>query len=358
MNISLQTIIKNLNKNNTQILGLGYFTNGNGNYWKFSGTFIKELMNSHGALDVFLNEPYPLTHKLNAVINNREDLILNGDYDHADSHPLKEYLNSVGNDHQEFVVFLKVLNDLGNSGKTINLFGVGSLVKKSDYNLVSDKYEQPEYVHKLYPNLQVDDNGLHDEMKKGNYGIDDPDMYMQLMINYFRTDGRMGIIIANDTKIQKVKVGNYETLGYKLDQQLGNKYACLGTTGNEGKLLFAGRLKSDYQIRKTKVEPDMELFEKPKVFDFKDSGSFQRYIKRRKLDKDGDVLLKVERDLNVHYYRSNELKSDQDDKENFSNVDDLDYVMYFKDVEPCHLLIVKEDEEPVPDPAIFKSDRI
>jgi hypothetical protein len=346
MNINKDRLIKEINNKGIMLLGIGFFTNGIANYWKFLNDFISKMGKTRNTLDIFIDEPHPLIKNVDNIIKNKVDIKLSGDYNYAYDHPLRRYLSNVGNDHQEFLMFMKILNDLYNLGKKVNIYGIGSLLKRSDLNLIKTKYENKKYIKKFYPELANYDKKTKNFMKSLSYGIKDSENYMFNMIKYLKNPNSLGVIIANNTILENNKIKNFKSLGYMLNNEFGKKYKSVGTTGNKGKIRFIGLFKNKFQNKNVKVYPEFELFKKPKSIKFKDLGSFQRVIKNRELrGKKKDLIIKMTKDINAHYYRSNELLSDIDDKTNYSNVNNLDYVVYFNEVKPTHNIIVKKKKD-------------
>src|SRR5438876_12184013 len=103
---SFDEIIDRVNSGKVSLMGLGCFSYGVANYWLFARSMIKDVAKVKDKIDIFLEDPYPLTERLNRVINGSADLKLAGDYKYTEDHPLRRYVRNIGYDSTDFLQFL------------------------------------------------------------------------------------------------------------------------------------------------------------------------------------------------------------------------------------------------------------
>jgi hypothetical protein len=330
-------IIDRVNSGKISLLALGCFSYGVANYWLFARSMIKDVAKVKDKIDIFLEDPYPLTERLNKVINGKADMKLAGDYKYTEDHPLHNYVRNIGYDSTDFLQFLGDLEELNRSGKQINIYGVGPLLTKSDLNLIQSIDERAAKVREFYPKLPSNKFA-----KEHSYGIKDPDGYTAAYVkDLMDRNGNFGIIIGHDDLIQSVKLERLETAGYKLKQMFKDKYIAIGTTGNTGKITFAGELTPEFQKRNTRIYSELNMFKVPEPRDLNDNGSFQNYANNKFKPKTNRTYLKVLKDSDLSYYSSPEIMIDMTDGNKYNTLGGLDYVVYFKEVSPTNNLIVK-----------------
>ena len=246
---NLNEIEKDIANNKIKLLGLGCFTYGFSNYWLLVREMICAIAESKEKFDIFLEEPYPLTEKLNDVIHGKFDLKLDGDYEYFEEHPLKGYVQNIGYDSTDFLQFIKLLQDLVKSGVKINLYGVGPILSKNDMNLIMDHKERVDKILKYYPNLKN-----HKVINKLEYGLTDPEFYTySLIMDITLKNKNFSLFIGHVDLVQKLKLGRYETVGYKLDKMLHGDYVTIGTSGDEGSITFVAKIEPGKQQNNVKI---------------------------------------------------------------------------------------------------------
>jgi len=330
-------VVEKVRLGKISLLGLGCFSYGVANYWLFARSMIKDVSRIKDKIDVFLEDPYPLTEQLNRVINGISDLKLAGDYKYTEDHPLRHYVKNVGYDSTDFLLFLGDLQELNRSGKQVNIYGVGPLLTKSDFNLIQSIDERAAKIKEFYPKLPVNSFA-----KAHDYGIKDPNEYTAAYItNLMTRNGNFGIIIGHDDLVQSIKLDRFETTGYKLKQEFKNRYVSIGTTGNAGQVTFVGELTPTFQKRNTQIYPELNMYRYPEPKELDDNGSFQNYVNNRFKPKTNNTYVKVLKGSDLSYYSSHEIMTDMTDGNKYDTIGGLDYILFFKEVSPTTKLIAK-----------------
>ena len=191
-------------------------------------------------------------------------------------------------------------------------------------------------------------------ISKLEYGLTDPEFYTySLIMDLMLKNKNFSLFVGHVDLVQKLKLGRYDTVGYKLDKMLHKSYVAVGTSGAEGKVTFVAKIEPGKQQNNVKIYSNYLVYEKPMEIELKDIGTLQKYVRLRMKPKGNIVYLKPMEDSDLSYYRSGEIMFNMEDSKNYNRLKNVDYHVYYDKVTPTGRIIVHEEDEPEIDPEMF-----
>lgn len=334
---NVDNLVHNLSKDNNKIIGFGCFSYGINEYWATVISMIQLLLQYDKRLDIALEDIYPKTKNINDIINRKSQFVIGGDYYYNSQYPLESYA-SPEYDSIEFLNFIQYLLHLNNSGANINIFGVGPLFHQTIItNLAQAKVQEmnkdsllpPEFIYKYYPSMYNDNSSIAKYVINNSHNFRNKDVFMANMVKYIYEKRKSPILFLGHVQyVQKLKLDTYKSFGYLMNKKYGNKYAAIGTASALGKIKFTGE-----------YNPGPDFFKKPLQLDYVDMGSLQRYVQNNYNFQDY-VILKIKSEMGYSYYISDGIKYKNSKNANYSRIDYIDYIIYFKKVTPTHNIVL------------------